>query len=82
MFSLSLRVDAATWLLVEGAAKGAGESEHAQARSCRLIKRRRDVRRDLVGCVLDRVGRKMRIPRRRLHLRMPEQLADHRQALT
>ena len=24
----------------------------------------------------------MRIPRRRLHLRMPEQLADHRQSLT
>ena len=46
------------------------------------IKRCRDVRRELVGCVLDRVGRKVRIPRRRLHLRMPEQLGDHRQALT
>ena len=50
-------------------------------RSSRWVERRRDIRRDLIRRRLDRIRRKMRIPRRRLNLRMTEQLTDHRQSL-
>jgi hypothetical protein len=47
-----------------------------------MIERRRDFCCDPVGGILDRISREMCIPCRRLHSRMPEQLADHRQPLT
>ena len=50
----------------------------SQRRSRRLIERRRNMRRDLIRGILDRVSRKMRVPCRGLNLRIPEQLPDHR----
>jgi hypothetical protein len=46
--------------------------------SCRVIERSRDIRRDLISRVLDRIRGQMRIPRRCLHLSVAEQFADHR----
>ena len=46
--------------------------EPKQARSSGLIDRRRDARRNLVGGVLDGIGREVRIPSGRLDLCMPE----------